>query len=85
MLLKLFLLFLIVPLIEIYLLLKVGVEFGAFHTIIFVILTAVIGAFYAKLEGLRTLRRLQLQLSSGQMPAEEIVDSILYLWQGHCF
>ena len=80
--LKLFLLFMIVPLIEIYLLLKVGVEFGAFHTVIFVIMTAVIGAFYARLEGLRTLRRLQLQLSSGQMPAEEIIDSILIFIAG---
>lgn len=80
--LKLFIIFLTVPLIEIYLLVKVGVEFGAFHTVIFVIITAVIGAFYAKLEGLRTLRRLQLQLSSGQMPAESIVDSILIFIAG---
>ena len=79
---KLFLVFMIVPLIEIYLLVKVGVEYGAFHTVLFVIMTAAIGAFYAKLEGLRTLRRLQLQLSNGQMPAEEILDSILIFIAG---
>ncbi|HEX9757258.1 MAG TPA: FxsA family protein [Nitrospiria bacterium] len=77
MLFKLILLFLAVPLVEIYFLIKVGEIFGAFHTVFFVILTAIIGAFFARLEGLRTLGKMQIQLQNGQMPAEEIIDSLL--------
>ncbi len=66
-----------IPLIEIYFLIKVGEVFGAFHTVFFVILTAVIGAVFARMEGLRTLQRMQYQLRQGEMPAEEIVDSLL--------
>ena len=75
--LKLVLLFMTVPLIEIYFLIKVGEVFGAFHTVFFVILTAIVGAYFARIEGIRTIGKMQIQLQNGQMPAEEIIDSIL--------
>lgn len=79
---KLLALFILVPLAELYLLLKVGSVFGAFHTVLLVVLTAALGALLAKLEGLRTWRRIQEQLAKGQMPAEELVDSVLIFMAG---
>jgi len=74
---KLLALFIIFPLLELYVILEVGSVFGALPTILLVVLTAVAGAFFTKLEGLRTLRRIQQQLMLGQMPTEELIDSVL--------
>ena len=74
---KLLAIFIIVPLLELYVILEVGTFLGALTTVALVILTAVTGAFFTKLEGLRTLRRMQQQNNIGQMPAEELVDSVL--------
>ncbi len=80
--LKLFILFVTIPLIELYLLIEIGTRFGAFHTVLLVVLTAMAGTFLARLEGLRTWFRIQAQLSAGQMPAEEIFDSLLIFMAG---
>ncbi len=74
---KLLALFIILPLIELYVILEVGSVFGALETVLLVVLTAVAGAFFTKLEGLRTLQRMQQQIMHGQLPAEELVDSVL--------
>ncbi len=74
---KLLALFIIFPLLELYVILEVGSVFGALPTVLLVVLTAVAGAFFTKLEGLRTLRRIQQQIILGQMPAEELIDSVL--------
>lgn len=74
---KLLALFIILPLVELYVILEVGSVFGALPTVLLVVLTAVAGAFLTKLEGLRTLRRMQRQIMVGQMPAEELIDSVL--------
>ncbi len=72
-----FVLFLVIPIIEIYLLIKVGEEIGALLTIFFVVLTAVIGAGLLRQQGLSTLARFQQNLSSGKIPAQEMVEGIL--------
>lgn len=79
---RLILLFTVVPLAELYILIKIGTHIGGFNTILLVILTAVLGGLLARLQGLRTLRQIQLSLSQGQIPAEELVDGALILAGG---
>ena len=79
---RLILLFTIVPLVELYILIKIGSHIGGSNTILLVIMTAVLGAWLARLQGLRTLRQMQLSLSQGQIPAEELIDGVLILAGG---
>ena len=70
-------LFLIIPIIEIYFLIKVGEVIGAFPTIILVVLTAVIGAGLLRQQGLSTLARLQKNMGQGKLPAQEMIEGVL--------
>lgn len=79
---RLILLFTVVPLVELYILIKIGGHIGGFNTILLVVITAMLGAWLARLEGLRTLRQIQLSLSQGQVPAEELIDGALILAGG---
>lgn len=72
-----FILFLVIPIIEIFFLIKVGEVIGALPTIILVVLTAVIGAGLLRQQGLSTLARFQQNLSTGKIPAQEMVEGIL--------
>ena len=72
-----FILFLVIPIIEVFFLIKVGETIGAFPTIILVVLTAVIGAGLLKQQGLSTLARFKQNLSSGKIPAQEMVEGIM--------
>ena len=72
-----FVLFLLIPIIEIFFLIKVGEIIGAFPTIILVVLTAVIGAGLLRQQGLSTLARFQQNLSTGKLPAQEMVEGIM--------
>lgn len=74
---RLFLLFTIVPLIELYFLIKVGTYIGALNTILLIIATALLGAYLARMEGLRTLRQINDNLAQGILPAEELIDGLL--------
>ena len=82
MLLKLFLAFTLIPLVEIYLLIKLGQNFGAITSILLVIFTGILGAYLAKTDGLRTLFRLQETLREGGMPGEELLDALLIALAG---
>ena len=64
----------LVPIIEIYLFIKVGAQIGAFNTISLIFITAIIGVFYARFEGLNTLRSGFSQLVKNEMPAYEIIS-----------
>ena len=69
------LLFLIlIPAIEIYLFIKIGSQIGAITTIFLIFLTAVVGIYYAKYEGLNTLRSGFAQLSKNETPAYEVIS-----------
>ena len=70
-------LFLLIPIIEIFFLIKVGEVIGAWPTIILVVLTAVIGAALLRQQGLSTLARLQQNLGQGKLPAQEMIEGIL--------
>lgn len=70
-------LFLVIPIAEIFILIKVGGIIGTFPTIILVVLTAVIGAGLLRQQGLSTLARLQQNMSQGKIPAQEIIEGVL--------
>ena len=64
----------LVPVIEIYLLIKIGSQIGAITTILLIFTTAIVGIYYAKYEGLNTLRSGFLQISKKESPAYEVVS-----------
>ena len=64
----------LIPIIEIYLFIKIGSQIGAITTIVFIFITAVVGVYYAKYEGLNTLKSGFLQLSKNEAPAYEIIS-----------
>ena len=64
----------LVPAIEIYLLIKIGSQIGAITTILLIFATAVVGVYYAKYEGLNTLKSGFLQLSRNESPKYEVIS-----------
>jgi UPF0716 protein FxsA len=80
--LKLFLAFTLVPFMEIYLLIKIGAQVGAFNTILIVILTGLLGASLARLEGIKTMTKVRDSLNRGDLPAEEMLDAMLIFVAG---
>jgi UPF0716 protein FxsA len=79
---KLFLLFTLVPLTELYILLEIGSVMGALNTILLIIFTGVLGAYLARMQGYRTLQQINVSLAQGVVPAEELVDAVLIFFAG---
>lgn len=78
-----FLLLLIaVPVVEIYFLIQVGSAIGAFPTVVFIILTAVLGAYLFRLQGMATFQRVQASLARGEIPAVEMIEGAMLLVSG---
>ena len=80
--LRLLLLFTIVPLVELFLLVKLGTVVGVGPTVALVIFTGVLGAWLARQQGLGVLRRLSEDLAEGRLPAEALIDGLLILIAG---
>ena len=78
----LFVLFVTVPLLEIYLLIQVASIVGAASTIGLVVLTAVVGATLVRSQGLLTVRKVQQSLAHNELPAESLVEGALILLAG---
>jgi len=70
------LLFIAIPLIELYFIIVVGEAIGAFWTVMLVILTAIIGVSLLRIQGMSTLMRAQRNMSQGQIPAMEMMEGI---------
>jgi len=68
------LLIILVPIIEIYLFIKIGAQIGAISTILLILSTAIIGIYYAKYEGLNTLKSGFAQLSKNESPTYEMIS-----------
>ena len=64
----------LIPILEIYLFIKIGSQIGAFNTILLIFITAIIGVIYARYESLNTLRSGFSQLIKNEMPAYEIIS-----------
>ena len=79
---KLFLLFAVVPVAEIYVLVSVGEIIGVLPTIALVLLTALAGAHLARMQGLSVMLRIRENLAQGFMPAEELLDGLLIFLAG---
>ena len=71
---SIFLLIILIPVIEIYLLIQIGSEIGAITTIFLIFTTAIVGIYYAKYEGLNTLKSGFLQLSKNEPPTFEMLS-----------
>ena len=68
------LLIILVPVIEIYLFIKIGSQIGAFNTIFLIFITAIVGVYYAKYEGLNTIKSGFTQMVKKEVPAYEIIS-----------
>ncbi|RKZ87937.1 MAG: exlusion protein FxsA [Candidatus Parabeggiatoa sp. nov. 1] len=79
---SLLLLFIIVPILEIYLLITVGSFIGVLPTVLLVILTAILGTYLLRIQGLATMQKMQNTLQQGQLPAEALFEGILLLLGG---
>jgi len=64
----------LIPVIEIYFFIKIGSKIGAFNTISLVFITAILGIYYAKYEGLNTLKKGFAQLLKNEIPAYELIS-----------
>lgn len=74
---RLFLLFTVVPLIELYLLVSIGRVLGTAPTILLVLITGAVGAWFARLEGARVIQRWQEAMARQQLPKDGLVDGLL--------
>lgn len=79
---KLLILFIFVPILEIYVLLEVGNSIGLGATILLVLATGVAGAHLAKSQGMALLFKIQQEMAAGRMPAEELIDGAMVLSGG---
>ncbi len=77
-----FILFIAVPIVEIWVLIEVGSSIGVLNTLLLVILTAVIGTVMLRLQGLSILTRVRSQLAANQLPASEMLEGVFLLVGG---
>ncbi|MCA9401848.1 MAG: membrane protein FxsA [Candidatus Omnitrophica bacterium] len=78
----LLLLFTLLPACELFLLIKIGSHIGAATTILIIILTGLLGAYLARLQGFLVLRNIQNDLNQGRIPSEELMDGVMILIGG---
>ena len=69
-----FLLFIGVPALEVFLMIKIGGKIGALNTVSLIFLTAIIGLYFAKLEGIKTMRSGVMNLYQNKIPVDEMVS-----------
>ena len=79
---KLLLLFIVVPAVELALLIEVGSRLGTVPTLGLIVLTGVVGAYLARLQGTSVLRRTQEQMARGELPAGSLADGVMILVAG---
>ena len=75
-------LFLVVPLAELYFIIQVGQAFGALNTIALLIIISAAGAWLVKREGISVWKRFQRQIEAGAVPGKEIADGVMILFAG---
>jgi len=75
-------LFILTPLIEIYLFIKVGAQIGALTTVLLCVVTAVIGMALLRHQGLSTLNKVQSQMQRGELPAIGMIEGVMLFFAG---
>ncbi len=78
----LFMLFLVVPFVEIYLLIEVGRRIGSLATIFLLVFTAVLGALLVRMQGMHTYIQIQQAVNEGRMPAVEMIEGVMIMVAG---
>ncbi len=79
---KLLLLFTIVPVVELFVLVKAGQALGTMNTVALVILTGIVGASFARTQGTRIIFKIRAQLEQGQLPHRDLVQGVMILAGG---
>ena len=79
---RLFLLFTVVPAVELYLIIKVGQAIGAANTIWLILGTGILGAYYARQQGFRVVSSIQWKMNQGQVPGDDLVNGAMLLVGG---
>jgi len=74
--------FLVIPIVEIYVLIQVGQVIGAWWTVLLLIADSIFGSWLLKREGIRAWRALQTALTEGRMPGKELADAALIVFGG---
>ena len=69
-----FLIFIVLPALEIFFMIKIGAEIGAFNTLALIFLTALVGIFYARLQGMQTLKSGLINLYQNKIPIYELIS-----------
>lgn len=82
MLFKLFLLFTIVPIVELYVLIEVGSKIGALNTVLIILVTAITGAYMARTQGVQVVYQIQEALNAGRIPGRELLHGLFILLGG---
>ncbi len=82
MLIRLFLLFAVIPVIEVYLLIKVGSLIGAVPTVVLLLAISMVGAWLVRHQGFEIMRRIQSEMIQGRLPAAELLDGAMVLVGG---
>jgi len=75
-------LFILTPLIEIYLFIKVGAQIGAFTTVALCVVTAILGMALLRHQGLSTMRNVQTQMQKGELPATGMIEGMMLFFAG---
>lgn len=78
----LFVVFLVVPILELVVIIQVGQAIGAWNTVGLLLLVSIVGAWLVKREGISVVRRFRRQLEAGSIPGKELVDGVLILFAG---
>lgn len=78
----LFVVFLVVPFAELYVILQVGQAVGVLNTVALLVLVSMLGAWLVKREGISVVRRAQQRIAEGAVPGRELVDGVLILFAG---
>ncbi len=79
---RLFLLFTIIPFVEMVILLQLGDLLGVLPTLLIVIITGALGAYFVKREGFRVWKKIQAELQVGNLPGDQLVDALLLFVAG---
>ena len=79
---RLLLLFIIVPAVELFLLIEIGQRIGTLPTLGLIVFTGALGAYLAKRQGVQVLQKLRTEMGGGQLPGETLVDGLIILLAG---
>ena len=79
---KLLLIFILVPLVELFLLIEIGRLIGTLSTLTIIVCTGILGAFLARHQGIGVLHQIRTEIANGRLPAAQLADGVIILLAG---